>query len=67
MDMLIEVRDIGLAELVDADECFLTNAVIGVWSVTRIIGLAGARPRTGRITEHIGTALEARFGFVRSR
>ena len=66
IDVPIEVRDIELAELADADECFLTNAVIGVWPVARIVGLAGTGPRPGRITEQIAAALEARFGFGRS-
>lgn len=44
----------------------LTNAVIGVWPVKRVRGLAGAR-LTGRINAQIRTVLEAGFGFGCSR
>jgi 4-amino-4-deoxychorismate lyase len=59
----IEVRDIALDELDSAEECFLTNAVIGIRSVSRVLDRVGAWPQTGRITLRIATALEARFGF----
>lgn len=49
-----------------ADECSLTNAVIGVWPLVRILGLDEIGQRLGRITLGIRTALEARFGFSTS-
>ena len=63
IDVPIEVRDINLDELRYADECFLTNAVIGVWSVARVMDLAGVALRHGRMTARIAAVLEARFGF----
>ena len=36
-----EVRDIRLDELAQADEVFLTNSVLGVWSVRELIDVAG--------------------------
>ena len=63
----IETRDVAVEELENADECFLTNAVIGVWPVARILERDRARLRPGRIARGIIDALEARFGFPRSQ
>ena len=66
IELPIEIRDVALEELDDADECFLTNAVIGVWPVARILD-RDARLRPGRIAQSIIGALEAQFGFPRSQ
>jgi 4-amino-4-deoxychorismate lyase len=63
IDMPIDVRDITLAELAHADECFLTNAVIGVWPVRHVCGIGDIGARPGRIALDIRAALETRFGF----
>ena len=63
IDVPIEVRDIALDELDSAEECFLTNAVIGIRSVSRVLDRVSTWPRPGRITQGIAAALEARFGF----
>ncbi len=67
IDVPIEVRDVALDELDDADECFLTNAVIGVWPIAGIVERDHAPLRPGRISRSIIDALEARFGFPRSQ
>lgn len=67
IELPMEVRDVAVEELDVADECFLTNAVIGVWPVARILDRDRARLRPGRICQSIIDALEARFGFRRSR
>jgi 4-amino-4-deoxychorismate lyase len=63
IDRPIEVRDVATGELDAADECFLTNAVIGVWPVARVLERSVTRLQPGRITFRIMAALEARFGF----
>ena len=63
IDVPIEVRDVTLAELDSAEECFLTNAVIGIRSVSRVLGRVRAWPQSGSMTRRIAAALEARFGF----
>jgi 4-amino-4-deoxychorismate lyase len=63
IDGPIEIRDITLDELDSAEECFLSNAVIGIQSVSRVLDRVGAWPQPGRITRRIATVLEARFGF----
>ena len=67
IDTPIEMRDVTVEELDEADECFLTNAVIGIWPVARILDRDSARLRPGRIARSIMNALEARFGFPRSQ
>ena len=49
IDASIETRDVAVEELDDADECFLTNAVIGVWPVARILEPRPRALRPGRI------------------
>jgi 4-amino-4-deoxychorismate lyase len=66
IELPIEIRDVALKELDDAEECFLTNAVIGVWLVARILD-RDARQRPGRIAQNIIGALETRIGFPRSQ
>jgi len=63
IDASIEIRDVDGSELDAADECFLTNAVIGIWPVARVLDRSMARLQPGRITFRIMAALEARFGF----
>jgi 4-amino-4-deoxychorismate lyase len=63
IDAPIEIRDVDVNELDAADECFLTNAVIGIWPVARVLERSVARLQPGRITFGIMAALEARFGF----
>lgn len=67
IEMPMEVRDVAVEEIDVADECFLTNAVVGVWPVARIVDRDRAQLRPGRIAHSIIGALEARFGFPRSR
>jgi len=63
IDAPIEIRDVEANELDAADECFLSNAVIGVWPVARVLERSGVQLQPGRITFRIMAALEARFGF----
>ena len=63
VDARVEIRDVALAEIDAAEECFLTNAVIGVWPVARVLDRSSARLQPGRIALRILAALEARFGF----
>ena len=63
IDEPIEIRHIAVVELDEADECFLTNSVIGVWPIARVLDRSGTRQQPGRITFRIMAALEARFGF----
>ncbi len=67
IDAPIEVRDVAVEELDEAEECFLTNAVIGIWPVSRIVDRDRTWLRPGRIARSIMSALEARFGFPRSQ
>ena len=60
-------NDVAIEELDEAEGCFLTNAMIGIWPVARILGCDRAQLRPGRIARSIMNALEARFGFPRSR
>jgi branched-subunit amino acid aminotransferase/4-amino-4-deoxychorismate lyase len=66
IEVPIETRDVAIEELDEAEECFLTNAVIGVWPIARILDRDRVRLRPGRIARGIIDALEARFGFPRS-
>ncbi len=53
IELPMEVRDVAVEELDVADECFLTNAVVGVWPVARILDRDRARLQPGRIaSEH---------------
>ena len=63
IDAPIEIRDVDPNELDAADECFLTNAVVGIRPVARVLDRSVARLQPGRITFRIMAALEARFGF----
>ena len=45
IDEEIETRDVAIEELDEAEECFLTNAVIGIWPVARILGRDRAQLR----------------------
>jgi branched-subunit amino acid aminotransferase/4-amino-4-deoxychorismate lyase len=67
IELPMEIRDVAVEEIDVAEECFLTNAVVGVWPVARILDRDRARLRPGRIAHSIIDALEARFGFPRSR
>ena len=50
LDLKAEERDILPAELIGADEVFVTNALFGIWPVTE---LDGRRFAVGPITEHL--------------
>ncbi len=65
IDAPVEVRDVLPDELLRADECFVTNAVIGMSRLAHVKGFGAIGRRPGRITEALQTALEARFGFPR--
>ena len=40
----VEEAELSIADLDDANECFLTNSLIGAWPVTRIVGLRDFAP-----------------------
>lgn len=67
IELPMDVRDVAVEELDVADECFLTNGVIGIWPVARILDRDHALLRPGRIAQSIIDALEARFGFPGSQ
>ena len=53
-----EERDLTLAELLAADELFVTNALFGIWPVTELDGRRFAvGPTTERLMAHLGTAM----------
>jgi 4-amino-4-deoxychorismate lyase len=48
-------EDLGLSDLIDADELFMTNALIGIWPVARLDERSFARgPATARLMRHLG-------------
>lgn len=53
-DIALEVRDIGLNELMTADEIFLVNSIIGVWPVRELEQSRWSHfPLASRIREHL--------------
>jgi 4-amino-4-deoxychorismate lyase len=60
----IVVGDVTLAMLHDADECFVTNSLIGVWPVTRILTADGEWRRTiGTISRRIVDTVDDELAF----
>jgi 4-amino-4-deoxychorismate lyase len=53
-DMVVQIRDVMLAEVYSADELFLVNSVIGVWSVRE---LADRRWQDHPFAKHLRTEL----------
>ena len=54
LDIVLEVRDIGLNELMDADEIFLVNSIIGVWPIRELEQSRWTTfPFTNRIRKHL--------------
>jgi 4-amino-4-deoxychorismate lyase len=50
-----EEREIAPAELLGADEVFMTNALFGIWPVTELDGRRfGIGPTTARLMAHLG-------------
>jgi len=57
-------RDVTLDALHDADECFVTNSLIGVWPVTRILTADGEwRRPIGTISRRIVDAVDDELAF----
>jgi 4-amino-4-deoxychorismate lyase len=51
----VEERDMAPAELLDADEVFVTNSLFGIWPVTTLENRRFARgPTTERLMAHLG-------------
>jgi 4-amino-4-deoxychorismate lyase len=56
--------DISLTTLLDADECFVTNSLIGVWPVTRILTSDGEwRRPVGTISRRILDVVDDALAF----
>ena len=52
--------DLTLSDLNEADELFMTNALIGIWPVARLDERAFARgPATVRLMQHLGYGVDA--------
>jgi 4-amino-4-deoxychorismate lyase len=55
LDIRAEEREIGPAELIGANEVFMTNALFGIWPVTELDGRRFAvGPTTERLMAHLG-------------
>jgi len=55
LDIRAEERDVAPAELLGADEVFMTNALFGIWPVTELDGRRfGVGATTERLMTHLG-------------
>jgi 4-amino-4-deoxychorismate lyase len=55
LDMDIAERDLTLADVLAAEELFLTNALFGIWPIVRLDDKTfAAGPVTRRLTHHLG-------------
>ena len=55
LDIRAEERDVAPAELLGADEVFMTNALFGIWPVTELDGRRfGVGATTERLLTHLG-------------
>lgn len=63
-ELTIEQTDLYLTDLEAADECFLTNSVMGVIPVTQVHGIRREwRRPVGKITRRVADAVEHEIGF----
>jgi 4-amino-4-deoxychorismate lyase len=55
LDIRADEREIVPAQLLEADEVFMTNALFGIWPVTQLDGRRfGIGPTTARLMAHLG-------------